>query len=509
MLGTAPEFTGTQEWFNTPGGRPLTLRELRGRVVLIDFWTYTCINCIRTLPYVKAWDERYRDKGLTIVGVHTPEFPFEREAGNVADAIEQNGIGYPVVQDNEYATWNAYGNQYWPAKYLIDRPGPGPLRPLRRGRIRARPKRRSASCSPRRASAPARRAEAEVERASARDDHAGELPRRRPGADRFANGPIAAGTQDFQAPAAPLPDDSLAYDGTLADLSRRRHRGRRRRASHLTFGARRVFLVLGSRGGEPRSLRVLLDGKPIPQRFAGTDVHGGVATISDQRLYRLVELPRAERHHPQPANSPPASPATPSPSDEPRRLGQWSAWQTSKVAAPCSSSTTSRRSPRSSRATSSGPATRRDNRRRRAGGGADRRRVPPRPRRPRPDAARARRPAGAAPPARARWRPDAGDPPHREGRAGGQARRAAQRRRRLRRQAVLAERAGRPRRRGPAAGRPARHRRRAAALRRSRDRRPRPPRHPRRRPRSSSASASSTCSSSSPPTPARRSRATS
>ena len=123
VLGQAPEFVGTERWFNTPGDRPLTMSGLRGRVVLVDFWTYSCINCIRTLPYLNAWDARYRKDGLTIVGVHTPEFPFEREAGNVEEAIERNGIRYPVVQDNEQQTWNAYGNQYWPAEYFIDARG--------------------------------------------------------------------------------------------------------------------------------------------------------------------------------------------------------------------------------------------------------------------------------------------------------------------------------------------------------------------------------------------------
>src|SRR3954447_16598453 len=123
VLGTAPDFTGTQRWFNTPGGRPLTLAGLRGRVVLVDFWTYTCINCIRTLPYTRAWDAAYRSRGLTIVGVHTPEFQFEHDAGNVQDAIAQNRLRYPVAQDNDYRTWNAWGNEYWPAEYLIDAKG--------------------------------------------------------------------------------------------------------------------------------------------------------------------------------------------------------------------------------------------------------------------------------------------------------------------------------------------------------------------------------------------------
>src|SRR5918996_1611180 len=120
VLGRAPDFTGNDRWFNTPADAPLELADLRGRVVLIDFWTYTCINCIRTLPYLRAWDGSYRDDGLTIVGVHTPEFAFEREADNVREAIAANRLRYPVAQDNEFATWSAWGNQYWPSKYLID-----------------------------------------------------------------------------------------------------------------------------------------------------------------------------------------------------------------------------------------------------------------------------------------------------------------------------------------------------------------------------------------------------
>jgi thiol-disulfide isomerase/thioredoxin len=121
--GAAPQFVGTEDWFNTPGDRPLTLTALRGRVVLIDFWTYTCINCIRTLPYLESWETKYAKKGLTIVGVESPEFPFEKSASNVADAIKQFGINYPVVQDNNLDTWNAWANEYWPADYLIDATG--------------------------------------------------------------------------------------------------------------------------------------------------------------------------------------------------------------------------------------------------------------------------------------------------------------------------------------------------------------------------------------------------
>lgn len=123
VVSDAPDFVNNQKWFNTANGQPLTIAELKGKVVLIDFWTYTCINCIRTLPYLKALYAKYGKDGFVIVGVHTPEFTFEKKASNVQAAINQNGIKYPVVQDNDYGTWNAYGNQYWPAHYLIDANG--------------------------------------------------------------------------------------------------------------------------------------------------------------------------------------------------------------------------------------------------------------------------------------------------------------------------------------------------------------------------------------------------
>ncbi len=121
--GHAPDFAGITAWINTPGGRPLTLTGLRGKVVLVDFWTYSCVNCIRTLPYLKAWNARYAHDGLVIVGVHTPEFAFEHVVGNVRRAVAEHGIRYPVAVDDGYGTWNAWGNQYWPADYLIDRDG--------------------------------------------------------------------------------------------------------------------------------------------------------------------------------------------------------------------------------------------------------------------------------------------------------------------------------------------------------------------------------------------------
>ena len=119
----APEFKDIAHWLNTPGDRPLTLAGLRGKVVLVDFWTYSCINCIRTLPHLRAWYAAYHSRGLEIVGVHTPEFAFEHVLGNVRRATHDLHVTWPVALDNDFGTWNAYSNEYWPAEYLIDRSG--------------------------------------------------------------------------------------------------------------------------------------------------------------------------------------------------------------------------------------------------------------------------------------------------------------------------------------------------------------------------------------------------
>ena len=119
-LGPAAELVGTGQWFNAA---PTTLAALRGQVVIVDFWTFACYNCNNTLPYIKTWYDKYADQGLVILGVHTPEFAYEHEAANVANAIEQKGIKFPVVQDNDYRTWRAYNNHYWPAFYFVDAQG--------------------------------------------------------------------------------------------------------------------------------------------------------------------------------------------------------------------------------------------------------------------------------------------------------------------------------------------------------------------------------------------------
>jgi cytochrome c biogenesis protein CcdA/thiol-disulfide isomerase/thioredoxin len=293
-LFPAPAIQGTQQWFNTPGGTPLDLASLkrRHRVVLIDFWTYTCINCIRTLPQLKAWDAKYRSAGLTIVGVHTPEFPFEKDAGNVRSAIAQNGLRYPVVQDNDYKTWDAYRNQYWPAEYLIDANGvvryvhfgegeyPKTERAIRSLLSEAGDTRLGGMVGSR-AQVPGGLVTPETYLGSQR-------------ADRFVNGAIVDGVHDYGAGAPDLPPDHLAYRGQWGIAPDGAVAGPRARL-YLSFRARKVYLVLGS-PDRPRALRVLLDGRPVKAADAGADVRGGVAKVGRQRLYTLVSLARAGDH---------------------------------------------------------------------------------------------------------------------------------------------------------------------------------------------------------------------
>jgi cytochrome c biogenesis protein CcdA/thiol-disulfide isomerase/thioredoxin len=296
-LGPAPEFRETQDWFNTgTDGRqhePLSLTGLRGHVVLVDFWTYTCINCIRTLPYLKAWDAAYRHDGLTIVGVETPEFAFEHDAGNVANAIGQFGIRYPVVQDNDMGTWNAYGNEYWPADYLIDATGHVRYAAFGEGdygqtetAIRALLAEAGAQVGgmsrPSDVIVPSEQATPETYLGTAR-------------AQGWVNGPHAGAHDYGPGPYPRLGLSEFAYTGAW-NIAEQPARAVSQAGIEVRFQAKNVYLVLSSPGGRPLPVRVLLDGRPIPAADAGADVHGGVVTVRGQRLYTLASLPRDEQH---------------------------------------------------------------------------------------------------------------------------------------------------------------------------------------------------------------------
>jgi thiol-disulfide isomerase/thioredoxin len=292
-LGTAPEFANTQQWFNTPGDRPLSLAGLRGHVVLIDFWTYTCINCLRTLPFLEGLYANYHRYGLEIIGVETPEFTFEQEASNVAQAIRSDGIRYPVVQDNRYGTWNAWENQYWPAEYLID--AKGQVRHYQFGE------------------GDYRQSEAAV-RALLADAGARSLPSPMTASAIIPSAglgtpetyldtqrqqgfvePIHTGIRQYPGVTGSLPLNHFALKGAWTASSESIAPAASGASITGSVQAAKVYLVLTSKGNVPRQGRVLLDGRPLPAEHAGADVKNGIVTITGQRLYELVSFPNAQQ----------------------------------------------------------------------------------------------------------------------------------------------------------------------------------------------------------------------
>jgi cytochrome c biogenesis protein CcdA/thiol-disulfide isomerase/thioredoxin len=289
--GPAPEFVDNEHWFNTPGDRPLTLRSLRGRVVLVDFWTYSCINCLRTLPYLNAWNKAYGKDGLTIVGVHSPEFPFEKDAGNVEEAIERNDIHYPVAQDNDLATWSAYGNQYWPAEYFIDAEGHVRFAHFGEGEYGEKEKVIRELLAE--AGRPVGPHEGKVDAvAPSKTTTTPETYLGAARAERFTNPMLSPGSHEFGDPGKP-PLNEFAYHGRWR-ISLDSAIAEAGAGLDLHFGARRVYVVLGPTGGHAERMKVLLDGRPIPASLAGSDVHGGWVEVDSQRLYDLVDLPKVE-----------------------------------------------------------------------------------------------------------------------------------------------------------------------------------------------------------------------
>ncbi len=287
-LGQAPPFTDNQQWFNTPGDRPLTMTGLRGHVVIVDFWTYTCINCIRTLPFVEGLYQHYHRYGLEVVGVETPEFTFEQNAGNVEQAIRSDGLTYPVVQDNRYGTWNAYQNEYWPAEYLID--ADGEVRHTQFGEghylqdeaaVRSLLYAAGAHHLP-----PPMNARAIMPSTNLGTPETYLNPQRSQG---FVQ-PLSAGVHVYNAPAAvDLNEFALGGKWQVDSQSITPVAG----VGSIVGGvqARDVYLVMTSDGNVPRRGRVLIGGQPIPAAYRGSDVGpGGYFTVVGERLYNLVKL---------------------------------------------------------------------------------------------------------------------------------------------------------------------------------------------------------------------------
>ena len=283
----APELIVGGEWLNT---KPLTMTSLKGKVVLIDFWTYTCINCIRTLPYLKTWNEKYSDKGLVIIGVHTPEFEFEKNLSNVQKAIADFRITYPVMQDNDFATWNAYSNQYWPAHYLIDKTGvirdthfgEGAYdeteemiqKLLKEAGVNVTEKIQNPtysieSNSPETYLGYSRMEGLAVEQAITKDRKVNYSLPATLTLNSFAFGGYwNVGEQT-----------TMAYKGSILEYS---------------FMAKEVYLVINTTSSS--EIKVILDDKVVDLSTQGDDVEQGTAVVESNRLYNLIKLKKSESH---------------------------------------------------------------------------------------------------------------------------------------------------------------------------------------------------------------------
>ena len=281
----APEFAGVDHWLNSP---PLTMAGLRGKVVLVDFWTYSCINCIRTLPYVESWYQKYAADGLVVVGVHTPEFAFEHDTANVADAVARFGITYPVAQDNEYSTWTAYGNEYWPADYLIDAQGRIAGTHFGEGDyVATEGEIRSLLSAARAAPLPS-----PASSAAAPPFVTYETGETYLGTDRSASmagvGSTPPGTASYSFPSA-LPDDDYAFSGSFDAQPQYITALAAGDRLEMSFYARDVYLVMSS--PTPVEATVAVAGRDGPMANSTEDVAAdGSMVVGGPRLYHLVHL---------------------------------------------------------------------------------------------------------------------------------------------------------------------------------------------------------------------------
>ncbi len=283
ILGKAPELQGITNWLNS---KPLTIAELKGKVVLIDFWTYSCINCIRTLPHVTGWYDKYKDQGLVVIGVHSPEFAFEHNTDNVADAINNFNIDYPVAQDNDFATWHAFYNQYWPAEYLID--ADGNIRATHFGEG----KYDESENNIRALLLEAKEDLALPDITSTPEDQTpnrGHSPETYLGIQRRANYQPDRDPNQLRLNQWTLAGDWITDKEFVASTE----------GSSLSyrFNSKNVYLVLTPQdANEPGNVQVFLDNQPITLTQSGKDLTSGGLLVDTDRLYHLVALPNTEEH---------------------------------------------------------------------------------------------------------------------------------------------------------------------------------------------------------------------
>jgi thiol-disulfide isomerase/thioredoxin len=298
--GGMPSLSGAVEWLNSP---PLTPEALKGKVVVVDFWTYSCINCLRSIPYVRAWAEKYKDQGLVVIGVHTPEFAFEKNIDNVKKAVADLKIGFPVAIDNDYTIWRAFKNQYWPADYFIDVQGRIRDHSFGEGDYAASEhviqqlltKAGEANVSGGLVTVNASGAEAASDADNVRSPETYIGYAR---AEKFVSpGGVVRGGAHFYAAGKPQINEwSLSGDWTVGE--ERAVLNKKDGGIVYRFHARDLHLVLGSaRKGNPVRFRVTIDGAP-PGNSHGADVDAdGQGIVTRQRLYQLVRQNGAITDH--------------------------------------------------------------------------------------------------------------------------------------------------------------------------------------------------------------------
>lgn len=295
VIAAAPELVGITKWINS---NPLTLKELRGKVVLVDFWTYSCINCIRTFPYLRDWYEKYKDKGLVIIGVHTPEFEFEKNYDNVKRAVDSFRLDYPIALDNNYKTWQAFDNSYWPADYLIDQKGM--LRAAHFGEgdytemennIRSLLNEVPISNQIEK--------KRESQKAQIYKTY-GMTPEIYLGYKKAKNYAEDVKIERNQ-PAnysykPPLKNDEVGLRGAWTIEAERAISQSNDSFLDLNFTAARVHLVLGGSSSQP--VQVFIDGKPLPKEYRTADMNvKGEIVVTEPRKYDVINLQEDHERH--------------------------------------------------------------------------------------------------------------------------------------------------------------------------------------------------------------------
>jgi len=288
----APEIIEGGEWFNLPQGtESLSIKELKGKVVLVDFWTYTCINCIRTLPYIQSWHEKYEKDGLVIIGVHTPEFEFEKSPDNLRKAISDFKLTYPIIQDNNYSTWKAYDNHYWPAKYLVDKDGYIRYTHFGEGEYDETEKIIQDLLKE-------TGAEVSLKIDNPNYDIESRTPELYLGYGRMGYFATPNQIKEDKYSEYKYPDElAINHFAFQGEWNIESEKSIPKKGSKLALGyeAKNVFLVMKTQNGEGK-VKVLIDGKEPTKDQTGKDVVDGEATIAENRLYELVSLEKSGKH---------------------------------------------------------------------------------------------------------------------------------------------------------------------------------------------------------------------